>query len=324
MGRPKSGGAMIVALDGPAGSGKSTVARRLAQRLGFRYLDTGAMYRCVALAAVRRWGPGAPQDESERVRWAAAVGALAVSLRIELATTVAGDRVLLNGEDVTEAIRTSEVSEMASQVAAIPGVRDALVRKQQGLIEVGDWVAEGRDVGTVVAPAAELKVFLTADPAERARRRAAELGVDARTVMAEQAIRDARDSEREHSPLRAAADAVELDTSGMTIEQVVDGVVGLAVQDRSISRAAIDPSGRRVPLTEERWQHIAASHAAMRPHLDDVLETICKPAIIKPARPGEDWFYREGLGPSQWLKVVVASDEQDAFVVTAFPRRRFP
>lgn len=234
---------MIVALDGPAGSGKSTVARRLAQRLGFRYLDTGAMYRCVALAAIRRWGPGAPQEERERVRWATALGALAESLRIELvevsgsaesAGGTAGGfgtraaHVLLDGEDVTEAIRTSEVSEMASVLAALPGVRAALVRKQQELIEAGDWVAEGRDVGTVVAPAAELKVFLTADPAERARRRAAELGVDARTVMAEQAIRDARDSGREHSPLRAAADAVELDTSSLSIEQVLDAIAALA------------------------------------------------------------------------------------------------
>lgn len=226
---------MIVAIDGPAGSGKSTVARGLAQRLGFRYLDTGAMYRCVALAALRRWGPGAPPEESERARWAATLGALAESLRIELVGAgsghgASGAHVLLDGEDVTEAIRTSEVSELASQVAAVPGVREALVHKQQGLITSGNWVAEGRDVGTVVAPGAELKVFLTADPAERARRRAAELGVDASTVMAEQAIRDARDSERAHSPLRAATDAVELDTSRLSIEQALDAIAELVQQ----------------------------------------------------------------------------------------------
>ncbi len=153
---------MVIAIDGPAGAGKSTVARAVAAALGFTYLDTGAMYRCVALASLQR--QTAPAD---------------VAARIELCL---GDRVLLDGEDVTEAIRMPEVSERASQVAADPAVRRAMVEQQRRLLSSGDWVAEGRDIGTVVAPDAELKVFLTADPAERARRRAAELGVDEQTV----------------------------------------------------------------------------------------------------------------------------------------------
>jgi CMP/dCMP kinase len=198
----------IVAIDGPAGAGKSTVARAVAGELGFTYLDSGAMYRAVALASLRRHAEPA---------------AIASSLRIDL-----GDRVLLDGEDVTAAIRTPEVSEAASRVAADPAVRDAMVAEQRRLMSEGDWVAEGRDIGTVVAPDADVKVFLTADPGERARRRAAELGVDAETVLAEQTIRDERDRSRTHSPLEPAAGAVELDTTGLEIPEVVGRIVGLA------------------------------------------------------------------------------------------------
>jgi CMP/dCMP kinase len=198
---------MVVAIDGPAGAGKSTVARALARELGFAYLDSGAMYRAVALATLERGGPAAER---------------ASELEIEL-----GERVLAGGRDVTEAIRTPDVSETASKVATDSGVREALVLKQRELLAGGDWVAEGRDIGTVVAPDAELKVFLTASPEERARRRSDELGADFDTVLRDQALRDAQDESREHSPLRTADDAVEVDTSGHTIDEVVAEVAGL-------------------------------------------------------------------------------------------------
>jgi len=198
----------VIAIDGPAGAGKSTVARAVAQALGYTYLDSGAMYRAVGLAALRR-----ERDPAE----------IAASLEIEL-----GDRVLLDEEDVTAEIRRPDVSEAASRAAADPLVRQAMVAKQRGLLSRGNWVAEGRDIGTVVAPHAEVKVFLTADAAERARRRAAELGVDARTVLAEQAIRDERDRTRQHSPLAPARDAVVIDTTALTLGQVVEKVAELA------------------------------------------------------------------------------------------------
>ncbi len=233
---------MLVAIDGPAGAGKSTVARALARELGFTYLDSGAMYRSVALAALERGGGELPAEPG-------ALGAIARAAAIELtgapaagATGATGGAdalgaapapgaagaVLLDGRDVSVAIRAPEVSEAASVVAADPQVRAALVAKQRELTARGDWVAEGRDIGTVVAPDAALKVFLTADPRERARRRAAELGADVETVLAEQAMRDERDSTREHSPLQAAPDAIVLDTSGLDITQVVERIAALA------------------------------------------------------------------------------------------------
>jgi cytidylate kinase len=199
---------MLVAIDGPAGAGKSTVARALAERLGYTYLDSGAMYRCVALLSL-----DAPGEQP---------AALARRARLEL-----GERILLDGRDVSEAIRSPEVSEAASRVAADAGVRATLVSSQRALLAGGDWVAEGRDIGTVVAPGAEVKVFLTASPEARARRRAAELGVDPATVLAEQVIRDQRDIERAHSPLQAAEGAVVLDTTDLSFQQVVARVVAL-------------------------------------------------------------------------------------------------
>lgn len=202
----------VVAIDGPAGAGKSSVAKALAARLGFTYLDSGAMYRSVALAALER---------------GLAPAEIADDVRVEL-----GDRVRLDGRDVTDEIRAPRVSEAASQAAADPQVRRAMAAEQRRLLSEGDWVAEGRDIGTVVAPDAELKVFLTADPEERARRRAVELGVDPATVLAEQTIRDQRDLGREHSPLQAAGDAVELDSTGLTLDEVVDRIASL-VGDRT-------------------------------------------------------------------------------------------
>jgi cytidylate kinase len=198
---------MLVAIDGPAGAGKSTVARAVAQALGFTYLDTGAMYRCVALARLRD-----PLADP---------AALAIDV---------GDHVTLDGEDVTEAIRAPEVTEAASRVAADPAVRAALVPRQRALIGAGDWVAEGRDIGTVVAPAAELKIFLDASPQERARRRAEQSGRAVGEVLAEQEDRDARDRGRETSPLAPAPDAIPLDTTGLSLPEVVDRIVTLTTQ----------------------------------------------------------------------------------------------
>jgi cytidylate kinase len=203
---------MVIAIDGPAGAGKSTVARALAARLGFTYLDTGAMYRSVALAVAERGGEPAAVAEA--------------------ATIEVGDQVRLDGRDVTAAIRDPEVSSGASRVAADPEVRAALVRKQQALLAGGDWVAEGRDIALVVAPHAELKVFLTASPEERARRRAAETGEDPAAVLVALRERDERDQDDQRSVLVAAPGAVSVDTTGLTLEQVLDRLVALAAYPR--------------------------------------------------------------------------------------------
>src|SRR5918998_4157783 len=204
---------MVIAIDGPAGAGKSTVARAVAEQLGFAYLDTGAMYRCVALATIET---GRPAEEIAR------------GSRISLS-----GRVLLDGRDVTQAIRAPEVSDEASRVSNDPGVRRALVSQQQELLREGNWVAEGRDIGTVVAPHAAVKIFLTADPAERARRRAAELDADTDTVFYEQSRRDRADEQREHSPLVQAPDAVALDTTGLDLDDVVERVLKLAAEAKA-------------------------------------------------------------------------------------------
>ena len=201
---------MVVAIDGPAGAGKSSVARELARALGFTYLNSGSMYRAVGLKTLREGGAASEHAEG---------------LDIEL-----GDRVLVDGEDVTEELRTPEVSEAATRVATNDRVRAALVDKQRELLAEGDWVVEGRDIGTVVAPDAPVKIFLTASPEERARRRAAELGTDQDTVLRDQALRDARDEGREHSPLQMAPGALALDTSGMSLDEVVQHIAGLVYE----------------------------------------------------------------------------------------------
>jgi CMP/dCMP kinase len=198
---------MVVAIDGPAGAGKSSVARALADALGFTYLDSGAMYRAVGLMTMRHGG--AASDQARR-------------LELDI-----GERVIANGEDVTDAIRAPEVSEAASRVATNDAVRAALVEKQRELLTDGDWVAEGRDIGTVVVPDAAVKVFLTASPEERARRRAVELGTDQETVLRDQALRDAQDESREHSPLMVAPGAIELDTTGLTLDEVVERIADI-------------------------------------------------------------------------------------------------
>jgi cytidylate kinase len=206
---------MVIAIDGPAGAGKSTVARGVAQALGLTYLDSGAMYRCVALAALR-----AGADPGD----APALGAVARGVEISFSPT----GVQLDGADVSDAIRSPEVSAAASRVAAHPEVREAMVERQRAMIADAGYVAEGRDIGTVVSPDAPLKVFLTASDKERARRRAAETGEPLDDVRGAQLERDSRDRGRDHSPLRPAEDAVELDTTGLTVEQAVERVVELA------------------------------------------------------------------------------------------------
>ena len=210
---------MVIAIDGPAGAGKSTVARGVADALGFTYLDSGAMYRSVALAALR-----AAVDLDD----GAALGELVRRLEIELE----GRRVRVSGEDVTEAIREPEVSAAASRVSVHPEVRSAMVEQQRRMIASGRYVAEGRDIGTVVSPDAPLKVFLTATYEERGRRRAAETGEPVADVLAAIAERDDRDREREHGALRVADDAFEVDTTGRTVDDVIAGVVELARERR--------------------------------------------------------------------------------------------
>jgi cytidylate kinase len=205
---------MVIAIDGPAGAGKSSVARAVAEALGFVYLDSGAMYRCVALAALEQ---GADLDDD------AAMGEIARTLEIGLD----GERVELAGSDVSEAIRRPRVSEAASRVSIHPQVREAMVGLQRQMIATGPFVAEGRDIGTVVSPESPLKVFLTASSEERARRRAEQTGEDVAAVLAAQRERDERDEGREHSALRAAADAVEIDTTAMALDEVVGRVVEL-------------------------------------------------------------------------------------------------
>lgn len=212
-----------IALDGPSGAGKSTVAKALAQRLGAAYLDTGAMYRAVALYVLRRQAdPDAPRE----------VIPLLDHIQIEILFTEAGQRVMLNGEDVSASIRENQVSAAASKVAAIPEVRNRLVAMQRTMAEARSVVMDGRDIGTHVLPNATLKVYLTASAQERARRRFEELqkkgqDVDFDTIQRQMLERDYNDSHRAASPLCRAEDAVKLDSTGMDINQVVEAIAAL-------------------------------------------------------------------------------------------------
>jgi len=218
---------LLIAIDGPAGAGKSATARELAVRLGLPYLDTGAMYRAVALLA-RRAGLG-PELDAEGQR---TVVVCAQRLGVSFSGDSRAQRVMLDGEDVTEALRAPEVSQMASVVSAIPEVRREMVRRQRELAARSGGVVEGRDIGTVVFPDATLKVFLTAEPEVRARRRLDELarrGVVAswEDVLEDQRERDRRDSTRRDSPMRPAEGAAIVDTSRLSLAEVVDAVVAL-------------------------------------------------------------------------------------------------
>jgi CMP/dCMP kinase len=218
----------IVAIDGPAGAGKSTVARSLARGLGYTYIDSGAMYRAVALLAARQ---GISYEDGE------ALSQLARRLRFEFVSDGESPRLLVDGEDVSRAIRTPEISRGSSEVSRWPGVRTALVEEQRRLGHRGGAVMEGRDIGTVVFPDAEVKIYLTATPEERAHRRTAELrergeDVDGAQVLRDVIERDERDMRRQHSPLRRAEDAVEVLTDGLTLSEVVERLEAL-VRERA-------------------------------------------------------------------------------------------
>jgi cytidylate kinase len=220
---------LIIAIDGPSGAGKSTLSKQLAAALGYTNIDTGAMYRAVALLAVRRQIDLDDADE---------LGRLCRSLQLEFRHNATGEAVLVNGEDVSQAIRAPEVSLQTSRVAACPAVRQELVRLQQLLGQNGGVVLEGRDIGTVVFPQAEVKFFLTASAAERGRRRWAELRargveVDLQQTIAEVEARDAADSSRLHAPLKRAPDAIDIDSDGRSIPQVLE--LMLAEVDRCLA-----------------------------------------------------------------------------------------
>lgn len=211
----------MIAIDGPAGAGKSTVARGVARALGFTYLDSGAMYRAVALAALER---RIDLDDGDRL------GELAWDLEIDFD----GDTIRLDGRPVEGRIRSPEVTTAASRVSVHPQVRRAMVKRQRELIASGNYVAEGRDIGTVVSPGSPLKVFLTASEEERARRRAAETSAPVAEVRESIDSRDRRDRSREHGALRAADDSVEVDTTNLSPDEVVELIAELA-RERGIS-----------------------------------------------------------------------------------------
>jgi CMP/dCMP kinase len=212
---------MVIAIDGPAGAGKSTVARGVARALGFTYLDSGAMYRAVALAAIER---GIDPDDGERL------GEMAWGLAIDFD----GDTVRLDGKPVEGRIRSPEVTIAASKVSVHPQVRQAMVKRQRELIAAGNYVAEGRDIGTVVSPDSPLKVFLTAAEGERARRRAADSGESVAEVREAMRDRDRRDQERTDSPLRVAEGSVSIDTTDLSPDEVVERIAELA-RERGIA-----------------------------------------------------------------------------------------
>jgi len=213
----------IIAIDGPAGAGKSTVAKGVAEKLGYLYIDTGAMYRAVAYKCLQA---GIPISDVK------AVVALAMRTEISLANVDGEPHVYADGEDVTQAIRSPEVTRASSPVSAVPGVRRRLVELQRNMAAAGGVVMEGRDIGTVVFPNAEVKVFLTASAEERARRRVKQMqesGIEADPdkIAAEMRERDLRDSSRTDAPLSVAPDAVVLDTDGLSVDQVIDAIIAI-------------------------------------------------------------------------------------------------
>lgn len=214
---------MKVAIDGPAGAGKSTISKAVAKRLGFVYIDTGAMYRAIGLAAVRR---GIETTDAKGVE------AILGDVEVSISHNESGQQIFLNGENVSEEIRLPEISVAASNVAVIPAVRLKLVELQRSLAEKTDVIMDGRDIGTYVLPDAEVKIFLTASAAERAKRRLKELvekGVetDLESVLADMEYRDKNDSGRDFAPLRAAEDSIHFDNTDISLDEAVDKICAI-------------------------------------------------------------------------------------------------
>ena len=228
---------IVVAIDGPAGAGKSTIARRVAEKLGFTYINTGAMYRAIALWALRL---GTELSDMHRLEQ------LAKQAKLELSS--GGSRVVLNGEDVTEEIRSPEVAEAASKVSAVPAVRRALLGLQRKMAEETSVVMEGRDIGSVVFPNAQVKIFLDADPQERARRRTLELKqtgtlTNSEAVEADMRERDQRDRTRAEAPLVQPPDAELIETTGLNIDQVEEAVLKIIRARTSNGKVASSSEG---------------------------------------------------------------------------------
>ncbi|MEA4973301.1 Cytidylate kinase [bioreactor metagenome] len=212
-----------IAIDGPAGSGKSTVAKILSDKLGIIYVDTGAMYRTVAFYCFKN---GVSTKDGE------AVGTALKNIRMDIKMTDGVQRMILNGEDVTGLIRTAEIGQGASDVGVFIPVRDKLVEMQQEIAKKASVVMDGRDIGTVVLPDAKVKIYLNADVEERAKRRLKDFAAQGKTDTLEEVIeqikiRDNNDMTREYNPLKKAEDAIEIDTTGMTIDEVVNGVLDI-------------------------------------------------------------------------------------------------